>query len=181
MSRFRLLLLSGAAMAAASGCSSAAPPEESGSPPLPVTAASGAAVVSRTGPTTLATESVAVLTVSDTRAPAANTALLAARDPKEMVALRTVALGVAAKAGVSSPAAFQAVAALHRQAAASVLSDAVIQDHASVYVVKVMGGPFTSPRHPPGVTPRGYAFLTVAVDAATKRVTDIDTPTWSPT
>ncbi len=76
-------------------------------------------------------------------------------------------------AGVSSPATIEAVAAPDRQTAESTLSGAIIPDHAPVYVLKVKGGPFTSPRHPPGVAAPQHAFLTVTVDAATKRLTDI--------
>jgi hypothetical protein len=114
-----------------------------------------------------------VLTVSDAGVPTANTALLATRDPNEMATLRGIALGVSSTAGVSSPTTIQAVAASDRQTAASILSGATIQDRSPVYVIKVKGGPFTSPRHPPGVTAPQHAFLTVTVDAATKRLTDI--------
>lgn len=75
--------------------------------------------------------------------------------------------------GVSSPAAIQAVAASDRQTAESILSGAIIPDHAPVYVLKVRGGPFTSQRKPPGVAAAPQrAFLTITVDAATKRLTD---------
>lgn len=173
MSRFRFLILNGAAIATMSGCSSAAPPEKIGSQAQPVAATTGRAVVSQTGPLAPGAGLLAVLTVSDAGAPTANTALLAARDPNEMATLRGIALGVSSRAGVSSPTAIHAVAASDRQTAASILSGAIIQDHAPVYVIKVKGGPFTSPRHPPGVAAPQHAFLTVTIDAATKRLTDV--------
>jgi hypothetical protein len=172
MKGFRLLILSGVSIATVSGCSSAAP-EEIGSQAQAVAATTERVLVSQTGPLTPGTVPLGVLTVSDAGAPTANTALLAARDPNEMATLRSIALGVSSMAGVSSPATIQAVAASDRQTAAFVLSGATIQDHAPVYVVKVKGGPFTSPRHPPGATAPQHAFLTVTIDAATKRLTDI--------
>jgi hypothetical protein len=90
-----------------------------------------------------------------------------------MATLRGIALGISSKAGVSSPAAIQAVAASDRQTAEYILSGAIMQDRAPVYVLKVKGGPFTSRRHPPGVAAPKHAFLTITVDAATKRLTDI--------
>lgn len=171
MKDFSLVILSCVAVAAMSGCSSAAPPEKIGSQAQPVAATTGRGLVSQTGP--LAPGTLGVLTVPDAGAPTANTALLAARDPNEMATLRGIALGVSSKAGVSSPAAIQAVAASDRQTAESTLSGAIIPDHAPVYVLKVKGGPFTSPRKPPGgAAPPQYAFLTITVDAATKRLTD---------
>jgi hypothetical protein len=167
-----LLILNGAAIAIMSGYSSAAPPEIIGSQAQPV-AATKERVVSQTGPLAPGTGPLGVLTVSDAGTPTANTALLAAGDPNEMATLRGIALGVSSGAGVSSPATIQAVVASDRQTAASILSGATIQDHTPVYVVKVKGGRFTSPRHPPGVAAPQHAFLTVTVDAATKRVTDI--------
>jgi hypothetical protein len=90
-----------------------------------------------------------------------------------MATLRRIALGVSSRAGVPSPAAIQAVAASDRQTAASILSGAIIPDHAPVYVLKVKGGSFTPPRHAPGGAAPQHAFLTVTVDAATKRLTDV--------
>jgi hypothetical protein len=67
-----------------------------------------------------------------------------------------------------------AVAASDHQAAETVLSGAIINDHVPVFVIKMTGGPFTDGSHPPGVpAPPGSNVLTLTVDAATYRVTDI--------
>lgn len=175
MYRFKVLVLNAAAIATMSGCSSVAAPEKVGSQAQPVTATTEATLlVSQTGPLAPGPGILGVLTVSDAGAPPANTALLAAGDPNEMATLRGIALGVSSKAGVSTPASIQAVAASDRQTAASILSGAIIPDHRPVYVLKVTGGPFTSPHTPPGgAAPQQHAFLTVTVDAATKNLTDI--------
>jgi hypothetical protein len=66
-----------------------------------------------------------------------------------------------------------AVAAADHQAAASILSGAIIDDHAEVYVIKMTGGAFTAQRHPPRALPPQGRFLTITVDAATHRITDL--------
>jgi hypothetical protein len=65
-----------------------------------------------------------------------------------------------------------AVAGDHKTAEA-VLSGAIVDDQASVYVIKMAGGPFTAVQHPPGQPAPTGQFLTVTVDAATHRITDI--------
>jgi hypothetical protein len=66
----------------------------------------------------------------------------------------------------------EAVAADH-QAAQTVLSGANVNDHAPVVVIKMTGGPFTATHHPPGVAAPQGNVLTLTVEAATYRITDI--------
>ena len=102
-----------------------------------------------------------------------STARLSLEDPGEMATLRAIALNAAANAGVSSPARIHAVAHSDHQAAEFLLSGAIIDDHAPVYVLKISGGTFTANHHPPGrAAPQG-AFLTLTIDATTHRVTDL--------
>jgi hypothetical protein len=87
--------------------------------------------------------------------------------------LRQVAHGIARRAGVDAPASMVAVAAPDHQAAAAVVSGALIADHSPVYVVQMTGGTFTATRHPRGQpAPRGNV-LTITFDAATLQVTDV--------
>jgi hypothetical protein len=65
------------------------------------------------------------------------------------------------------------VAAVDHQAAESVISGAIINDHSPVYVVQVTGGTFTALHHPPNVEAPHGTILTITFDAATLRVTDI--------
>lgn len=53
------------------------------------------------------------------------------------------------------------------------MSGAIIPDHAPVYVIEMTGGTFTAQHHPPGVPAPEGKVLTLTVDAATHRVTDI--------
>jgi len=87
--------------------------------------------------------------------------------------LRQVAHGIAKRAGIESPASMVAVAAPDHQAAEAVVSGALIDDHAPVYVVQMTGGTFTATRHPHGRPAPSGTVLTVTFDAATLQVTDI--------
>ena len=173
MSRSRLLILSGAAITIMSGCSSAAVPEKTASQTQPLAASTSAAFVSGTVPVTPATVATGVLTVLDAGVQSANAAQLALADATEVAKLRGMALGVSSVAGVLTPTTMQVVAASDHQAAEYILSGAVINDHAPVYVIKMAGGPFTAPQHPVGVPAPQGNFLTVTLNAATLRVTDV--------
>ncbi len=173
MNRFSLVVLGCVAVAAMSGCSNAAPPEVVREGAQAISDTTGMGLVSNAGSPAPGAGTLSVVTASQAGTAAANTALLAARDPNEMSALRSIALGVSSMAGVTSPTTIQAVAAHDRQAAASILSGANIEDHTPVYVIKVTGGPFTASRRAPGQAARQFAFLTVTVDAATKHLTDV--------
>jgi hypothetical protein len=84
-----------------------------------------------------------------------------------------MALQASSVAGVASPTTILAVAASDHQAAQTVISGAIINDHAPVYVIEMTGGPFTAIQHPFGVNaPQGNA-LTLTIDAQTFRVTDV--------
>ncbi|HEX3852660.1 MAG TPA: hypothetical protein VHW01_16945 [Polyangiaceae bacterium] len=87
--------------------------------------------------------------------------------------LRALALHASSVAGVSSPKTMDAVAVSDHQAAETVLSGALVNDHAPVYVIKLTGGRFTALRHPPGVLAAQGNVLTITVDAATHLVTDV--------
>jgi len=97
-----------------------------------------------------------------------------------MANLRGIGLRVSSAAGVSSPTTMRAAAASDHQAAQTILSGAIINDHAPVYVIKMTGGPFTATQHPPGAPAPQGNVLTVTVDAATYRVTDIGYVTVEP-
>jgi len=103
----------------------------------------------------------------------ANAAQQALGDPNELSKLRGIALGASSVAGVSSPKTMHVVAASDRQTAESILSGAIIYDRAPVYVIKMTGGPFTATQHPPGVAAPQGNVLTLTLDAATHRVTDV--------
>jgi hypothetical protein len=94
-------------------------------------------------------------------------------DPTVVAKLRDLGLQIASNAGVSSPMKMYVVATADHQNAETILSGAIINDHAPVYVVVMTGGPFTAPNPPPGVPAVQSHVLTVTVDAATYRVTDI--------
>jgi hypothetical protein len=87
--------------------------------------------------------------------------------------LRQVAHGIAKRAGVETPASMVAVAAPDHQAAAAVISGALIADHAPVYIVQMTGGTFTATRHPRGQPAPHGNVLTITFDAATLQVTDV--------
>lgn len=94
-------------------------------------------------------------------------------DPEVIAKLQSLALQASASAGVSSPASMRAVAVADHQDAETYLSGATVYDHAPVYVVKIVGGRFTATRHPRGVPAPYGSVLTLTIDAATFRVTDI--------
>jgi hypothetical protein len=60
-----------------------------------------------------------------------------------------------------------------RMSRGRILSGAEIDDQAPVYVITLTGGPFTATRHPPGVAAPNGNVLTLTVDAATHRITDV--------
>jgi hypothetical protein len=87
--------------------------------------------------------------------------------------LRALALKASARTGVSSPKTIHAVAASDHQAAEAVLSGATIPDHAPVYVIKMTGGAFVAASQSPGGSAPQGNVLTLTIDAATYRLTDI--------
>jgi hypothetical protein len=102
-----------------------------------------------------------------------NAVKAALEDPKVVAKLRELGLQIASNAGVSSPTKMYVVAVADHQDAETILSGAIINDHAPVYVIVMTGGSFTAPKAPPGVPAVQSNVLTVTVDAATARVTDI--------
>ncbi|MEO8181964.1 MAG: hypothetical protein ABI895_24275 [Deltaproteobacteria bacterium] len=104
----------------------------------------------------------------------ADEAAAALADPKVKASLLDLALRVASDAGVAQPAKVLAVAAADHQVAETLLSGDIINDHAPVYVIEVTGGRFTAQDHQPREVPAPQGdVLTITVDAATLRVTDI--------
>jgi hypothetical protein len=97
----------------------------------------------------------------------------ALRDVGVATNLGAVAREQCAAAGVASPATMHAVVASNHQAAETVVSGAIINDHVPVYVVQMTGGPFIVPHHPPHRSAPVGDVLTVTFDAATYRVLDI--------
>lgn len=75
--------------------------------------------------------------------------------------------------GVPSPTKVHVVYASDHQAAETVLSGAVINDHAPVYVIEMTGGTFTAMSHPSGVAPAKGSVFTMTIDARTHRLTGI--------
>jgi hypothetical protein len=94
-------------------------------------------------------------------------------DPDVLSTLRGVAIRASSKAGVSQPQRVYAVAASDHQAAETLLSGAVINDHSPVFVIVMTGGPFTHISHPPGADAPTGNVMSITVDAQTYRVTDI--------
>ena len=94
-------------------------------------------------------------------------------DPNVRAKLRDLALRASLVAGISSPRTMIAVASPDHQAAEQIISGAIIYDHAPVYVIVMTGGRFTANMAPPGVPAPQGDVLTLTVDAATYRVTDI--------
>jgi hypothetical protein len=103
----------------------------------------------------------------------ANGAKAALGDRNVRAKLRDVALEASSRHGVGRPMKIHAVAASDHQSAETLLSGATVNDHAPVYVITMTGGPFTAMHHPPGAPAPQGNVLTVTVDAATNRVTDI--------
>jgi hypothetical protein len=94
-------------------------------------------------------------------------ALPSLADSNVITKLRSMALGVSSRAGVSSPTTMVAVAASDHQAAETVISGSIINDHSPVYVVQLTGGTFTAMLAPPGRPAPRSKVLTFTV------VTDI--------
>jgi hypothetical protein len=80
---------------------------------------------------------------------------------------------VASNTGVSTPTKIYVVAAADHQDAETILGGGTINDDAPVYVIVMTGGPFTAPNPPPGTPAVQSNVLTVTVDAATYRISDI--------
>lgn len=154
MSRFRVVVFGAAAIAIAS--------------------ASACSGVDRPASEVAASQATSLQPVTvDVAALTPSTARLGLGDPSELVTLRGIALRAASSAGVPSPATMHAVAHSDHQAAEFLLSGAIINDHAPVYVIKMSGGTFTSRHHPSGGAAPHGAFLTLTIDASTHRVTDV--------
>jgi hypothetical protein len=175
------VILSAATMAVISGCSGSegAAPERLASQAQPLAVGSAplvAATFSDAGLPIVVHPTAVGIVVPTQPAPgtqSANAAQVALGDATEVAKLRSIALGVSSIAGVSSPTSMLAVAASDHQAAEYILSGAIVYDHVPVYVIKIAGGPFTSPQHPYGVPAPQGNFLVVTLDAATHRVTDV--------
>jgi hypothetical protein len=103
----------------------------------------------------------------------ARAAKAALKDANVRGRLHGLAIAAAAHAGVAKPGKMQVVVASDHQTAATLVSGAIVNDHAPVYVINISGGPFTAAHHPPGVDAPQGDVLTVTVDAASKRITDI--------
>jgi hypothetical protein len=113
------------------------------------------------------------LGVLDTATIGADAANAALADRKLQSTLRDLALRVSSSAGVEKPTQVLVVAAADHQVAESLVSGAIINDHSPVYVIKVAGGRFTAQHHPAEVAAPQGDILTLTVDAASLRVTDI--------
>lgn len=113
------------------------------------------------------------LTVPDAGPGDPQAAQAALADPDVLATLRGLALHFSSLSGVPSPKTMQVVAASDHQAAETILSGAVVNDHAPVHVIKMTGGPFTAKLHPPGAQAPQGNVLTITVDARTHRVTDV--------
>jgi len=94
-------------------------------------------------------------------------------DPNLVSQLRSLGNLISASHGIPSPSTMHAVAVADHQLAETFISGAVINDHAPVYVVRMTGGPFTAPNHPPNAPAPQGNVLTVTFNATTMRVTDI--------
>jgi hypothetical protein len=111
----------------------------------------------------------------DTSSPDGATATERARLRDPIVRTTLLALGTehAAAAGAPITATMLAVAASDHQAAETVISGALINDHVPVYVVQMTGGPYTATHHRDGTPAPHGDVLTVTLDAADYRVTDV--------
>jgi hypothetical protein len=118
---------------------------------------------------------IAVAGCVDTSSPDGATADQRARLRDPIVRTTLLALGTdhAAAAGAPITATMVAVAASDHQAAETVISGALIADHVPVYVVQMTGGPYTVTHHRDGAAAPQGDVLTVTLDAADYRVTDI--------
>jgi hypothetical protein len=93
-------------------------------------------------------------------------------DPEVVAKLHELALRASSADGASPPTSMYAVAVSDHQAAETVLSGAIIFDHAPVFVIVIIGGPFTGRSAPPGVPLPVGTVLTLTVDAASYEITD---------
>jgi hypothetical protein len=95
-------------------------------------------------------------------------------DPSVRAKLRALALQASSANGVPSPKTMIAVYSPDDQAAESIISGDIVNDHVPVYVIEVTGGPFTDTNAsvPPGAPPPQGNALTLAVDAQTYQLTD---------
>lgn len=94
-------------------------------------------------------------------------------DPGVVARLHDLALQLSSIAGAPSPMRMYAAAVSDHQTAERVLSGAIINDHAPVFVIVMTGGPFTALEAPPGVPAPEGDVLTATVNAATYEVTDV--------
>ena len=93
-------------------------------------------------------------------------------DPNVRSKLRTLGLQASSNAGVASPRTMNAVWSADHQAAEQILSGAILNDHAPVYIVVMTGGPFSaSEGGPNGIAPQGSA-LRLTINAQTFEGTD---------
>ena len=94
-------------------------------------------------------------------------------DPEVAAKLHELALQASSAEGASSPTSMYAVAVSDHQAAETALSGGTIYDHAPVFVIVIIGGPFTGRSAPAGVPLPEGTVLTLTVDAASYEVTDV--------
>jgi hypothetical protein len=87
--------------------------------------------------------------------------------------LRELGLQLASIAGVSAPPRMRLIAAPDRQEVETISSQALIEDHASVFVIVMTGGRFIAIDHPPDVPAPEGSVLIATVDAASYDVTDV--------
>lgn len=153
MSRFECLILV-LEIAIISGCSSSDRSAPQAVKPqtsiAPAHVAVTAPVVPPTAPVLAGDAGLSTLVVPDSGPGDPDAALSALGSPTVIATLQSIGLGASSAAGVSAPATMVAVAAADHQAAESILSGAVINDHRPVYVILMSGGPFTGMHHPPG-------------------------------
>jgi hypothetical protein len=95
------------------------------------------------------------------------------RDPEVVTKLHDLALQASSANGASPPTSMYAVAVSDHQAAETVLSGAIIYDHAPVFVIVITGGPFMGRSAPAGVPLPEGTVLTLTVNAASFEVTDV--------
>jgi hypothetical protein len=94
-------------------------------------------------------------------------------DPEVVAKLHELALQASSADGASSPTSMYAVAVSDHQAAETALSGGTIYDHAPVFVIVIIGGPFTGRSAPAGVPFPEGTVLTLTVNAASYEVTDV--------
>lgn len=94
-------------------------------------------------------------------------------DPNRVSQLRSLGNRASSSFGVLSPSTMHAVAVADHQVAETILSGAVINDHAPVYVVQMTGGSFSAQHPPPGVAAPQGNVLTLTIDATAMRVVDV--------